>query len=382
MQEHNAHSIKSLEGFRRAWVEEAQSLSPRSLALLRPTIRAEGSEIWASWNPRRKSDAIDEFLRAKRPDNAMVVNANWRDNPFFPPVLEEERQLDLRLYPETYGHLEENIMSTGGGTTTTSTVQQSAPWEPAQPYLTDLLNQAQQTYYGAQGATAMPSDVAPFSPVTQQALNATAQRAATGSPLVSAADNATANLLNGNGPGSAAEAYFTNPANINPYLNAQFSAASQPVIDAVNAQFGLAGRTGSGANQQELTRDLGQLAGSIYGSGYENAANRAVGAAGALNSQSLAAAGQAPQLASQDYADLQNLLNVGGAYDAQTQAQLNDQLQQWQYAQQQPWNILQAYSGDITGLGSLGGTSSGTSSQRVPGQSLIPSLIGSAAYFI
>jgi microcystin-dependent protein len=51
MQDHTADSIKSLEGFRIAWVDEAQSLSARSLALLRPTIRAEGSELWASWNP-------------------------------------------------------------------------------------------------------------------------------------------------------------------------------------------------------------------------------------------------------------------------------------------------------------------------------------------
>jgi len=102
LQDFNAESIKSLEGFKRAWIEEAQNLSPRSLALLRPTIRAQGSEIWASWNARRKSDAIDEFLRGKRPDGALVVKANWRDNPFFPPVLEEERKLDLSLYPDRY----------------------------------------------------------------------------------------------------------------------------------------------------------------------------------------------------------------------------------------------------------------------------------------
>src|SRR6202012_1263042 len=61
MQDHTADSIKSLEGFRIAWVDEAQSLSVRSLSLLRPTIRAESSELWASWNPRRKSDAVDDF---------------------------------------------------------------------------------------------------------------------------------------------------------------------------------------------------------------------------------------------------------------------------------------------------------------------------------
>ena len=46
MQDHTAESIKSLEGFQRAWVEEAQSLSARSLTLLRPTIRAKASELW------------------------------------------------------------------------------------------------------------------------------------------------------------------------------------------------------------------------------------------------------------------------------------------------------------------------------------------------
>jgi phage terminase large subunit len=105
MQDHNAESIKSLEGFHRAWIEEAQSLSQRSLALLRPTIRAEASEIWASWNPRRKSDAIDEFLRGDKPDNAIVVEANWRDNPWFPGVLEDERRLDFERYPDRYDHI-------------------------------------------------------------------------------------------------------------------------------------------------------------------------------------------------------------------------------------------------------------------------------------
>jgi phage terminase large subunit len=79
MQDHTAESIKSLEGFRIAWIDEAQTLSARSLALLRPTIRAENSELWASWNPRRRSDAIDDFLRARKPPGAIVISANWRD---------------------------------------------------------------------------------------------------------------------------------------------------------------------------------------------------------------------------------------------------------------------------------------------------------------
>jgi phage terminase large subunit len=105
MADHNAESIKSLEGFDVAAVDEAQALSARSLALLRPTIRKPGSEIWFSWNPRRKSDAVDEFLRQKRPSDAIVVEANWKDNPFFPAVLEAERQRDLALYPDRYDHV-------------------------------------------------------------------------------------------------------------------------------------------------------------------------------------------------------------------------------------------------------------------------------------
>lgn len=92
MQDHNAESIKSLEGFSVAWIEEAQTLSARSLQLLRPTIRADDSEIWATWNPRRKSDSIDMMFRSGLPPtNSIVVKANWSDNPFFPDVLEQER---------------------------------------------------------------------------------------------------------------------------------------------------------------------------------------------------------------------------------------------------------------------------------------------------
>jgi phage terminase large subunit len=105
MQDHTAESIKSLEGFGIAWVDEAQNLSARSLSLLRPTIRSQGSELWASWNPRRRSDAIDDFFRVKKPGGAAVVNANWRDNPWFPAVLEDERKTDLSLYPDRYDHI-------------------------------------------------------------------------------------------------------------------------------------------------------------------------------------------------------------------------------------------------------------------------------------
>lgn len=311
-------------------------------------------------------------------------------------------------------------MSSGGGTTTT--VQNSAPWPGAQPYLSDVMRQAQGTYYSQQGQ----NGYAPFNTVvtpsanTNLGLDLTAQRAINGSPVTKAADSSLTSILNGSGlpspgdstlqsltrgysdPGAAVESAWADPSNINPYLTAQYDAASKPVIDSINAQFGQAGRTGSAANQDVLARNLGDLSANIFSTGYENAANRSLSAAGQLSSgaanqanvrgtaannlntnantqagQKIQASALAPSLAGADYTDLQNLLNVGGAQDAQSAAQIQDLLNRWNYSNQQPWNILQQYGGAVSGLGSLmPGSTSGSTTQ--PGQSMIPSLLGSA----
>ena len=112
MADATAESIKSLEGYGIGWIDEAQTLSQRSLQLLRPTIRASGSQLWFSWNPRKRSDAVDEFLRGKKPDNAIVVKSCWSDNPWFPAELEAERKLDLERYPERYAHVWEGAYAT------------------------------------------------------------------------------------------------------------------------------------------------------------------------------------------------------------------------------------------------------------------------------
>jgi PBSX family phage terminase large subunit len=105
MQNHTADSIKSLEGYDRAWVEEAQSLSQRSLDLLRPTLRKPGSELWFTWNPTNPNDAVDVLLRTgKRPPDSIVVEVNYADNPWFPDVLKAERDFDKANDPEKYEH--------------------------------------------------------------------------------------------------------------------------------------------------------------------------------------------------------------------------------------------------------------------------------------
>ena len=83
MQDHTADSIKSLESFDVAFVEEANALSDRSIRLLTPTLRKDGSEIWFAWNPDSETDPVDVFFR----DNAghsdfLCVEVNITDNPF------------------------------------------------------------------------------------------------------------------------------------------------------------------------------------------------------------------------------------------------------------------------------------------------------------
>lgn len=104
MQDHTADSIKSLEGFNIAWVEEAQSISERSMELLLPTIRAEGSEIWFSWNPQNDTDPIEKFF-AKQGDDKLLVHINYTDNPFLPQTLKDEAERHKREMPDSYNHV-------------------------------------------------------------------------------------------------------------------------------------------------------------------------------------------------------------------------------------------------------------------------------------
>ena len=91
----NVTKIKSYEGVDICWVEEANKVTKNSWDVLIPTIRKEGSEIWASFNPELESD--DTYVRfvLHSPKNAIVQKISWRDNPWFPQVLKQE-MLDLK----------------------------------------------------------------------------------------------------------------------------------------------------------------------------------------------------------------------------------------------------------------------------------------------
>lgn len=106
MNDYTADSIKSLEGFKRAWWEEAQTATKRSINLLRPTMRASGSQMWWSLNRRLPTDPIESiFFGEEKPTGAAIVKANWRDNPWFTAELEQERLDCLRMQPDQYPHI-------------------------------------------------------------------------------------------------------------------------------------------------------------------------------------------------------------------------------------------------------------------------------------
>lgn len=106
MLNHTIDSIKSLEGFDGFWGAEAQSFSQRSIDLVRPTIRKEGSQLWWDWNPETEDAPVDLMLRGQNKlTNSAIVEANWRDNPFFPEVLRLEMEADKARDYDRYLHI-------------------------------------------------------------------------------------------------------------------------------------------------------------------------------------------------------------------------------------------------------------------------------------
>lgn len=107
MQDHTADSIKSLEGFNCSWVEEAQSLSKRSIDLLLPTIvRTPGAELWFSWNPLLATDAVDKlFEDGKNDPDFMHVHVNYTENPYPIPELIKLAEFCRINDPDNYANI-------------------------------------------------------------------------------------------------------------------------------------------------------------------------------------------------------------------------------------------------------------------------------------
>lgn len=109
---HNTTDLKSLEGADRLWIEEAENVSHNSYEIVIPTVRKEGSEIWVSFNPKNPTDPT--WMRFIQSPSERVVSkkVSWRDNPFFPQVLEDERLELLQTDKEAYNHVWEGEFDT------------------------------------------------------------------------------------------------------------------------------------------------------------------------------------------------------------------------------------------------------------------------------
>ena len=102
----NPEKIKSFEGLTHCWVEEAETVSARSLDLLVPTMRAPGSEIWLSFNPDRVTSPVwTRFVVQEPPPGSLVHKVSWRDNPWFPEELRREMEHCRATDPARWEHV-------------------------------------------------------------------------------------------------------------------------------------------------------------------------------------------------------------------------------------------------------------------------------------
>lgn len=105
LRDHTVESIKSYEGIDICWIEEAQTVSAHSAQILIPSIRSNESELWWTYNPDQADDYVHDRFVVRGDDQAVVCRCNWRDNPWFPAVLDKERLALKALNDDLYRHV-------------------------------------------------------------------------------------------------------------------------------------------------------------------------------------------------------------------------------------------------------------------------------------
>lgn len=104
----NLDSIKSKSRILLAWIEEAEQVTEEAWVKLIPTLREKDSELWLTWNPERKKSATNQRFHtkiAKSDERTKIVELNYRDNPWFPDILDRKRLKDRAERPGTYPHI-------------------------------------------------------------------------------------------------------------------------------------------------------------------------------------------------------------------------------------------------------------------------------------
>ena len=244
-------------------------------------------------------------------------------------------------------------MSSGGGNQTTTS--RTEPYAPAEPYLQDILGEAQNIYRSDVGRSFFPSStVVPFAQQTQEALNlqqAQALEQAQTSPLQAQAAQTY---------GQFASSPMSSYGQLTPqadYLSGIREGITSDVLGSVQSQFGGMGRTGtSPMAQQAVARGVTQAYAPIAAQlGSQERGREQAGMESAYGRQ-LQAAGQLPGM--QQAMDMRrrgaiaDLGGVGSAYENLAQRQLQDQIARFQFGQQAPINALNQYAGLISPIAS------------------------------
>lgn len=251
----------------------------------------------------------------------------------------------------------------GSSSTTQNTVAE--PWKGVRPYLLSGYENLEQLY--GQGAPSYypGQEVAPFAPETEAALQWQSNRALQGSPLTAAAQNQLTQTMRGD--------YL---AGNNPYLQNAFTAAAAPVmrnfnenvLPGVTSQFASSGRTNSGLHQNAvnsatmgLNESLSNMAGNMAYQNYQKERENQM--RGMLF---------APELAMQDYNDINQLGAVGSIREQQLQGNINSDVERYNYNANAPWQRTMEY---LAALNSAGGGSQ-TTIGDAPSQSPFSSIVG------
>jgi hypothetical protein len=265
----------------------------------------------------------------------------------------------------------------GGSSSPTRTTNVTEPPAFIQPYMQYGAQQSRALYETGGPQYYQGNTVVPFSSQTEQALGGMEDRALEGSAVNNAAQNYATNTLSGSpssqfGMGQNPYASSANPygSASNPHLDATFNKAADSVQNRLESQFAGAGRNVA-ASRPANTDQLNDLATQLYGGAYESERNRGlsygqqqlgIGAQGyeserdrmaqdldRQRSLQFGVAGLAPQLANQDYVDLQALQGVGGQVEDLTGRLMEDQAARWDFSQNAPQTNLDNYLARVTG---------------------------------
>lgn len=247
----------------------------------------------------------------------------------------------------------------GNSSSPSKTTTTTEPPKFIQPFMQYGAQQARALYQTGGPQYYQGNTVVPFSDQTEQALGLTEQRALNGSPVTNAAQDYAARTLNtaptsqfGSGPNPYGSVN-------NPYLDATFNKAADSVQNRLESQFAGSGRNVM-ASRPANSDMLSDLATNIYGGAYEAERNRGQHSYEAerdrmaqdldrQRSTQYAVAGMAPQLANQDYVDLQALTGVGGQVEDLAGRLMEDQAARWDFSQNAPQTNLDNYIARITG---------------------------------